>query len=84
MVKIPDISPNAPWKQRFRAAKIHWARIATLNPQRGLVCSDRDGIVQLYAWDVDFRGVEAADGSPGRCRQRDHLCGWGMDILPSG
>jgi len=48
----PDLSPNAPWKQRYRAAKIQWVRIANLRPERGLVCSDLDGIMQLYAWDV--------------------------------
>ena len=46
------LEKNAIWKQRFRAQSILWARIANLNPQRGLVCTDRDGIRQLYAWDV--------------------------------
>lgn len=47
-----DLSENARWRQRFRAPSIAWARIATLNPARGLVCSNRDGIYQLYGWDV--------------------------------
>jgi len=52
MQKLLDLAENAIWKQRFRAHSILWAKIANLNPQRGLVCSDRDGILQLYAWDV--------------------------------
>ncbi|MCP4542190.1 MAG: hypothetical protein GY832_34135 [Chloroflexi bacterium] len=51
MPKKLDLEENAIWKQRFRASKILWARIANLNPQRGVVCTDRDGVMQLYAWD---------------------------------
>lgn len=53
MVKQPDLSENAIWKQRYRAASITFALIANLEPSRGLVCSDRDGIRQLYAWEVE-------------------------------
>lgn len=52
MVKKPDFGQNALWKQRYRASKIAWARLASQNPERGLVCTDIDGILQLYAWDV--------------------------------
>jgi hypothetical protein len=52
MLKNLNLSENAVWKQRYRAHNILWARIANLNPQRGLVCTDRDGITQLYAWNV--------------------------------
>ena len=48
----PDTRPAAAWKQRFRAASIEWAQIAANNPACGLVCSNKDGIYQLYAWDV--------------------------------
>ena len=41
------------WKERFRASSIAWAAVANLDPRRGLVCTDRDGIFQLYAWDVE-------------------------------
>ena len=52
MVKQPDLSENAMWKQRYRAASITFAMVAKQDPSRGLVCTDRDGIRQLYAWDV--------------------------------
>ena len=52
MVKQPDLSENAVWKQRYRAASITFAVVANMDPSRGLVCTDRDGIKQLYAWDV--------------------------------
>ena len=47
-----DLEGTALWEQRFRAHSILWARIANLNPQRGLVCTDQDGLRQLYAWNV--------------------------------
>ena len=53
MLKNLDLEENAKWKQRFRANSILWAKIANLNPQRGLVCTDLDGVQQLYAWNVD-------------------------------
>ncbi|MEM9955834.1 MAG: prolyl oligopeptidase family serine peptidase [Chloroflexota bacterium] len=52
MLKELDVSQDAKWKQRFRASTIGWTQIATQNPDRGLVCTNRDGIYQLYAWDV--------------------------------
>ena len=52
MPKKLDLEENAIWKQRFRTPKILWATIANLNPQRGLVCTDRNGVMQLYAWNV--------------------------------
>ena len=48
-----DLSEDAVWKKRFRAPSIAWATVANLDPTRGLVCTDRDGILQLYAWDVE-------------------------------
>ncbi|MEZ4668020.1 MAG: prolyl oligopeptidase family serine peptidase [Anaerolineae bacterium] len=47
-----DTRPDAPWKQRYRAASIEWAEIATNNPARGVAYSNKDGIFQLYAWDL--------------------------------
>src|SRR5215217_4135670 len=47
-----DTSQDATWKRRFRAASIAWSKLAETNPARGLVCTNKDGIYQLYAWDV--------------------------------
>jgi len=47
-----DTSQDAPWKRRFRAASIAWSRLADNNRTRGLVCTNKDGIYQLYGWDV--------------------------------
>jgi dipeptidyl aminopeptidase/acylaminoacyl peptidase len=52
MLRELNVRDDAPWKQRYRAASIAWAKVATRNPARGLVCTNRDGIYQLYAWDV--------------------------------
>ncbi len=52
MLKNLDLTENAIWKLRFRAPSILWAQIANFNAKRGLVCTNRDGTLQLYAWDV--------------------------------
>ncbi|MBZ0294146.1 MAG: prolyl oligopeptidase family serine peptidase [Anaerolineae bacterium] len=51
-MKPLNISADAPWKARYRAPSIAWAVLAQANPKRGLVASNLDGIIQLYAWDV--------------------------------
>ena len=51
-MKPLDLHPEADWRKRFRTADIFWAITAALNPQHGLVCTNKDGIYQLYAWDV--------------------------------
>lgn len=75
-MQTPDLSPDAAWAQRFRASSVAWSALATQNPARGLVCSNRDGAYQLYAWDVPtghlrrltdapagvIQGVISADG----------------------
>jgi len=76
MLKELNIGDDAPWKVRFRADSILWARIAHRCPDRGVVCSNKDGVLQLYAWDVRsgklvqatdeptgiFHGIISADG----------------------
>ncbi len=44
---------DASWKQWFRASSIAWSKVAAGNPQRGLVCTNKDGIYQLYGWEVE-------------------------------
>ena len=59
-MKPLDLSPAAAWRRRFRTADVIWAVTAALNPRHGLVCTNKDGIYQLYAWDVptgDLRKV---------------------------
>ena len=51
-MKPLDISPEAPWRKRFHATDIRWAVTAQQNPNRGLACTNKDGIYQLYAWEV--------------------------------
>ncbi|GAB5493206.1 MAG: prolyl oligopeptidase family serine peptidase [Phototrophicaceae bacterium] len=52
MLKELDVSDESLWKRRFRSAVIAWSAIASQNPERGVVCTNKDGIYQLYAWDV--------------------------------
>ena len=64
MLKNLNFEENAIWKQRFRAPKIRWAKIANLNPQRGLVSADHDGVLQLYAWDVATGDLQQLTNHP--------------------
>ena len=44
---------DAPWKLRYQARQIFWARIAEENPTHGLVATDdADGVIQLHAWET--------------------------------
>lgn len=52
MLKELNLNDNAPWKKRFRANVMGWSALASQNPERGLVCTNRDGTFQLYAWEV--------------------------------
>jgi dienelactone hydrolase len=47
-----QLSEDASWKQRFRAATALWSQVAKAAPERGLVASNRSGTYQLHAWDV--------------------------------
>ncbi|HLJ67670.1 MAG TPA: prolyl oligopeptidase family serine peptidase, partial [Chloroflexota bacterium] len=51
MLIAPQLSHDAIWKQRFRAER-RFATLASHDPDRGLVASNRSGRFQLYAWDV--------------------------------
>jgi dipeptidyl aminopeptidase/acylaminoacyl peptidase len=53
MLKELDLRSDAPWKQRFRAPVIAWTQLASQNPKRGLVCTNKDGIYQLYSWNLE-------------------------------
>jgi dipeptidyl aminopeptidase/acylaminoacyl peptidase len=56
-MKPINLDLNAPWRQRFRAASILWAQVASQNQSRGLVCTNKDGIYQLYAWEVGTQNL---------------------------
>lgn len=64
MLKPLVFEENAIWKQRFRAHCIRWAKIANRNRQRGLVCTDMDGVWQLYAWDVSSGDLQKLTDQP--------------------
>ena len=53
MQKPLQLDDNAPWKARFRLPVLFQPQVATANPQRGLVVSNKDSAAfQLYTWDV--------------------------------
>ena len=51
MLTTLDMSQEAAWRRHFRVPQVVWSKIATQNPAHGVVCSDRSGTFQLYAWD---------------------------------
>lgn len=53
MLKELDIRADANWKLRFRAPVISWTNVASQNPKRGIVCTNKDGIYQLYFWNLE-------------------------------
>ena len=59
-----NLAEDAAWKKRFRAPVIAWSKIATQNPQRGIVCSNKDGVMQLYAWDVSSNALKQLTDQP--------------------
>ena len=53
MRKPLQLDDNAAWKARFRLPVLFQPQVATANPQRGLVVSNKDSAAfQLYTWDV--------------------------------
>lgn len=63
-MKPLDLRPEANWRKRFRATDIRWTFVAAQNPQRGLVCTNKDGIYQLYAWDIPTGELRQATDQP--------------------
>jgi len=60
----PDLSAGAPWKQRIRAPIIAWSSRAAQNPSRGLLCSSKDGVYQLYAWNTQTEELRQLTQDP--------------------
>jgi dipeptidyl aminopeptidase/acylaminoacyl peptidase len=52
MLAEVQTASDAPWKQRYRTQGVVWTLIAKGAPTRGLACSKKTGVFQLYAWDV--------------------------------
>lgn len=51
-MKPLDISPGAPWRDRFNVSVVAFTQVAKLNTQRGLAVTNRTGIYQLHRWDT--------------------------------
>lgn len=59
-----DLSPQAPWKARYRAPIVAATQIAARNPARGLAVTNKTGIFQLHAWDVNNGELRQLTDSP--------------------
>lgn len=56
---------DEPWKERFRAHKVHWTLPSPLDRRRAVAMSDRSGVSQLYAWDVATSELRQLTDRPG-------------------
>jgi len=77
MVRPVDTSPDATWKQRYRAPSIFSATIAPLAPERGLVWTNLSSTLQFHTWDV----------TSGALRQLTHAAGGQntfLELSPDG
>lgn len=63
-MKPLDLTPHAPWRERFRAASINWARIAAAHPERGVVGTNLGGVSQLHAWDLPTGALRRLTNEP--------------------
>ena len=52
MIKPPDLSTAAPWKQRFNAPRFLLAFMARANPARGIIIGNQVKSYQVYAWET--------------------------------
>ena len=59
-----NLSDDAPWKKRYRAPGIANSKRAANNPERGLVCCNKDGVYQLYAWDIASNDLRQLTNEP--------------------
>jgi dipeptidyl aminopeptidase/acylaminoacyl peptidase len=58
------LAEDAPWKRRFRVSSIRSSLTAALNPRRGLVASNRSGLYQLHAWEVETGSLRQLTDQP--------------------
>lgn len=52
------------WRSRFRAPILSWVQLASSNPSRGLVCLNKTGVFQLYAWDLVREALSTLTDAP--------------------
>jgi dipeptidyl aminopeptidase/acylaminoacyl peptidase len=52
LIKPPDLSATALWKQRFNAPRFLLAQMARANPARGIVIGNQVKSYQVYAWET--------------------------------
>lgn len=64
MPNQPDLTPDARWKQRYRATDMAIVHRATQNHRRGVVCSNRNGTYQMFAWDIEAGTLEQRSTHP--------------------
>ncbi len=73
MIPPVDTSPNAIWKQRYRAPAIQYAGIAANAPEKGVVWTNQSGTLQFHTWDVKSGRLTQLTHTPGGLGADPHL-----------
>ena len=59
-----SVSAREVWKERYRARVVAWTQPAASNRSRALAASNRTGVTQLYAWDVETNELRQLTKKP--------------------
>ena len=65
MLRSVDTNANAPWKLRYKAPAIFFSQLASNNPERGVVASDRSGTFQWFGWQPATGQLHQVTDTPG-------------------
>lgn len=66
--KLFDFGDDAAWRKRFLVPKVQVASTALRNAKKGVVSTDKDGVMQLYAWDIASGDLQQRTGLPSGLR----------------
>jgi dipeptidyl aminopeptidase/acylaminoacyl peptidase len=69
MTYAVDTRAEAPWKERWRAQLFVNVRLAEENRDRGVILSDPEGVIQVYAWDLRSGSLERRTDLPAGLRR---------------
>lgn len=63
-MKPLDLSPDATWRKRFTLPVVPMSQLAGRNKARGLVTSNKSGVFQLHAWNVETGETRQVTDAP--------------------
>ena len=79
-MKPLDLSPEATWRKRFTLPVVPMSQLAGRNKSRGLVTSNKSGVFQLHAWNVETGETHQITDTPVAQQQLPHPYTLTLDI----